>query len=623
MSWISALFTRYKEALNNSKSRYLREYSIRACNTEQFYRDFLHTLIINHGAKWQSDLTREFLAQNIERFFGTRELVFLAIDGSCAKAPYEDFMIYYGGSYGVKGTISMKGEPPTLKYSRWSIDRDVSIVGYVPIPFAQITDTLAQSTDESFLLSDDEKINLSSIHLKVMQLAEVFLAYESAVSSSYEYPRILLLDGSLSSILSATERGLHSIGLDGYRLGGREIRLRDMMVALSHPQHDKLRIPSAKDFTLRYKLISELSRRKAISVSEFAKEMGLEREKVAKAVELLLRDPKNPHAKLDPPLILVNGDMVEAAFNMEDSWREVVRLFEELCERLFRKSDQGVLTYPVVDSQGIHERWMSPDDLDFLISVGLRRLIEVCWERRIWLVGVAKDSAARFFSKHYLGVLRHVGVYPKVPTGQLPWTDRVLLELIPYFDENLIAPWSTVEFDSIFMTLHLESDPVKGTDVVKGMRGWIVVPHERLILRTMAQFYLARKASKSTPAMGHVIFVDRLAQPVLDASMETFQLCDPELGKVEPFLHKNSAVQNPGLAITMYVVNLLTRNLFPEVIGYPDPLHKADWGARSLEARARNLMKSSELAFRVSPTAQLFRTTRNQGRPTSGAGSQL
>lgn len=618
MSWISELFTRYKQSLEDSKARYLDEYSIRAGNTAQFYRDFLHSLIINYGARWQREYTRELLGQHIERFFGTRELVFLAIDGSCVKVPYEDFMIYYGGSYGVQGTISLTGHPAKLKYSRWSVDRDVSMVGYVPVPFAQIGDTLSQPGEESFLLSDEEKINLANIHTKVMQLAEVYLAYEAAHSSNYERPRILLLDGSISSMLSGTERGIASVSLDGYQIGRRQIRLRDMMVALSHPRNDKLLIPSAKEFSLRYKIISELERRRVIELKEFAAELGIEHSRVVRAADRLLKDPRNPSTLLEPPLLHLDGDRVQAAFDMDRSWKEVVRVFEEICERLFKRSDQGVLTYSVTDDSGTSERWMSPDDLDFLISIGLRKLIETCWERDIWLVGIAKDSAARFFTKHYLGVTRHTGVYRKVPTGRLPWTDRVLLEMLPYIDETLAAPWSTIEFDSIFMTLHLESDMANQKEMVKGMRGWVVVPHERLILRSMAQFYLTRKPSKPTPTMGHVIFVDRLAQPSVDAGMKRFQVKDPELGIIEPFVNADNTVQNPGLAMTLYLVNLLTRNLFPEVIGYPDPLHKADWGARSLEARARDLIKSSGISLRTNPTANLFRTLRDQRRPSPG-----
>ncbi len=30
----------------------------------------------------------------------------------------------------------------------------------------------------------------------------------------------------------------------------------------------------------------------------------------------------------------------------------------------------------------------------------------------------------------------------------LPWTDRLFLETLPLADDNLNAPWATIEFDS-------------------------------------------------------------------------------------------------------------------------------------------------------------------------------
>ena len=66
----------------------------------------------------------------------------------------------------------------------------------------------------------------------------------------------------------------------------------------------------------------------------------------------------------------------------------------------------------------------------------------------------------------------------------------------------------------------------------------------------------------------------------------------------------------------MFLLNILTRNLYPEVIGYPDPLHKADWGAKSLLKKIEPMIESSELFLRAHPLTQTFRDLRSQRKRT-------
>jgi hypothetical protein len=256
---------------------------------------------------------------------------------------------------------------------------------------------------------------------------------------------------------------------------------------------------------------------------------------------------------------------------------------------------------------------MSPDDVRFLIAIGIRALVEKCWDRNILLTGIIKDSASRYLSRNYLGVMKYVGErgYPELErlhVRPLPWTDRIFLELLPVVDEQLEAPWSTVEFDSAFMTLHAE----EGADEQPSIAGvqQFIVSQERLFARSLAQFFLKR--DKRTPLAGKVVFVDRLTYPDWDAaSMETIMIRTPALGCIRPLCYPTSDAINIGQRINMYLLNILTRNHFPEVIGYPDPLHKADWGAKSVGKRLRGIIESSEFSFRSQPLSRTFRHIRD------------
>ena len=102
-----------------------------------------------------------------------------------------EFISFYGGAYGARGALYLSQSPPKIEYKRWELDKDVSMVAFVPIPFSQLNEVTDPNYEERFLLSEVEKVDLASIHLQIMQLAEVFLAYNTATSSLLDQPNLL------------------------------------------------------------------------------------------------------------------------------------------------------------------------------------------------------------------------------------------------------------------------------------------------------------------------------------------------------------------------------------------------------------------------------------------------
>ena len=262
---------------------------------------------------------------------------------------------------------------------------------------------------------------------------------------------------------------------------------------------------------------------------------------------------------------------------------------------------------------------MSSNDLNFLVAVGMRMLIEASWERKVLLYGIIKDSASRYFGRNYLGVTLETGFHPQLrnlTVNTLPWTDRMLCEALPHFDSNLETPWATIEFDSAFMTLHRERNDETGKTQVGGVMGR-TVNQERLFMKSLGQFFLSRE--KRNPLMGHVVFIERLLQPFFDSpGEETAPTSIPietnELGHVEPFAWKDSNHLNRGQTVMMYLLSVLTKNHFAEAIGYPDPLHKADWGAKSMGRWVGKTIDSSTRVLSSNPLSNTFRATRDSAR---------
>ncbi len=615
MSVISEIFNSYRRALTSSRDTYTNLYAERAENGREFYDLFFKQLVIPFRQSFANSSSREYIGRQIERFFDTRQIDFVAIDGTCYKDPFNDFIVFFGGAYGAKGRVSLEGDPPRIKYHRWEMNRDVSMVAWIPVPFAQLAEVTSPEEKETFLVSDADRVNLASIHTMLMQLAEVFLAYNVAVSSVTDAPRLIMLDQSMSGIMAAASHGANT-ELVGYPYDRRSLDTADITVAFAHPFSPELGVPSTKRFGRYTAILAYFDKQNSSSSTygELQKALGLSRSELISDLEFL-KTKLQDELSVDP-----STETVVLKRNCRESWAYTVDLFKNICRRLFVQKDQSALTYEKPDPDDPSKKrrsWMSPDDVNFLIAVGLRALIEECWARRILLVGIVKDSDSRYLTRNYLGVMKHVGLYPSLRdlrVGLLPWTDRMYLESVPLVcDDELEAPWASVEFDSTFMMLHLGQ--IDGRQLPMGTRtraGEIVAP-ERLFMRSLAQFYLNR--SKKTPLMGHVVFVDRLAYPAWDKERRR-QITDANdgLGRMEPFVYADRETDNVGQVIGMYLLNTLTRNHFPEVIGYPDPLHKADLGAKSVGQRVKGIVQSSEISFRSNPIARTLRSIRDAQR---------
>ena len=598
MSIISEIFKRYRQSLDRSQERYEGLYREYGKNAVQFYDDFLHSLMDSYAGNFGDQNWRDNLRLRMEHFFTRGQVDFAAIDGSCFKDQFQDFIVFYGGAYGVKGQISLEGNSNRVRYQKWSMDQDVSLVAYVPVPYAEVGDAL--STEEDFALSEEDKINLSNNHTRIMQLGEIYLAHQLAKSSTIDHPSLILMDLSPSSVLMSTDVNFDRIGLgaEGTATG---LTREDIAVAYIHPVSASLGIPSPKEYRRWSYVVGKLhlSGHNEITIDQLAVESGVPVEQWGPS--LGGRDGSR--------LFEISGGSVRARTNIRASWYKTVRYYEDICSQMFRGSGDAsqALLYPLSAPNSDKVRWMSPDDISFLVAVGLRALIEECWRQGISLVGIVKDSSSRYFSRHYYGTMRHEGVYPDIPVNTLPWTDRTMLESIALSASGLEAPWCTIEFDSCFMTLHMERVGEQHQQVV-GMRGNIV-NQERLFARSLAQFYLNRR--KSSPLAGHVIFVDRLLHPLWDSGQTLPDIKQIQLGTITPFGVKDTQQANTGQQINMFLLDTLCRNLFPEVIGYPDPLHKADWGAKSMSRRIRPMIESSAVRFRSRPLSRLFRTTRD------------
>lgn len=614
MSRVSQITRQYHAALTASQEQYEGLYLERADATRAFYRDFFHRLVCDFGARLRSERFRATLQERIERALGTNTLQFIAIDGTCRREVFSDLITFFGGAYGARGEVALTGGQHQIRYKRWSLDHDVSMVAWVPVPFARLEE-VTPGQGEQFLVTEEERVNLSSVHIMVMQLAEVFLAYNTVRSSRLDAPHILLMDLSPSSVLASVARQQEGLGLVGYPYDRRALVGADVTVALAHPFSDLLGIPSPKRMDLHRVLVATLARApdQPLDLAALAARYNVSEDELRRAAEFLVKRGVLTRPRIGNPAY-------RPAVRVDESWAYTRDFFQNICARLFIQKEPQALQYDAPDEHGVmRRRWMAPEDLGFLIGVGFRLLIEECWERKILLYGVVKDSASRYLTRNFLGVSLETGFHPELrdlEVGTLPWTDRIFCETLPLINEGLATPWCTVEFDSAFMTLHRERVPETGDTRVAGIMGR-VVNQERLFARSLGQFFLKR--AKQTPLMGHVVFLERLLSPVWDRpgtphGPAEIAVDTPELGSFSVYAWRDCDHVNPGQWAMMYLLSVLTRNHFAEAIGYPDPLHKADWGAKTVGRSVGEMVRSSTQLLSSRPLSRTFREIRDAAR---------
>lgn len=622
MGKLSDIYSSYKRSLDSAQDRYEGMITGRSKSSEEFYREFFRDLVVNIGSRMNDPARgaewRRLITDRISDFFGKTEIQFVAVDGSCDRHPSGEFVSFYGGAYGSKGVLTIGQADSMIEYKRWEMDKDVSMVAFVPIPYTQMPEVEEEARDgrtNDFAVSEEDRINLASIHIPIMQLAEVFLAYNSATSSSTDSPNLILIDNTLSGMLGYNDFGPEQVRMVGHRMpDGRVLEKHDVVVAQAHPFNRRLGVPSGKKFSAKFAVIQAMQEigQERIPLEALREKAGIGTAAYARAVMAKLEDAG---------IARMDGDVVVRLADPYQSWEKTKSTFQGICKMAFMDKAPDALRYTARDDGGADvTRWMSPEDVRFLIATGLKALIEECWERKIMLTGIAKDSSSAYMTRNYLGVCRHLRIYPRLAErefGHILPTDRSFCELIPYIDEGVESPWGTVEFDSTFMTLRATREEGTGRVRLGGSYGGITRP-ERLFLRSIGQFYA--KQREHGPLTGHAIFIDRLAFPELDAQRDGPAVESGEIGAMRPLFYLTSADENVGQAMTYFLLNEVTKNHFPEMIGYPDPLHKADQGAKSMRDSVGRLLSSSEIKFRSRPLTNTLRGIRQAVR-RRGAGS--
>jgi len=583
LSPLSDAVKRASDVLKQGASRQVFDYEQRFSSLKSLYDELLLNLVrvnFNNAENWKT----------AKEFFGTSNVRFAGIDGTMYSRPLFDLVIFFGGAYASTGTITFsEKEKPIVKYDDQILLQGAGISSVVPIYINEIPDIdqaffdLEQPGEVSLgkPLMDEAIISNATIANWIMTFAEYYLAYKLATDESRNM-RIILLDRSLSieraSLLydtSKRELWEAKSSIIGYKVENEPVDMNDLTIARQWVCNTALSLPPPRADYLRYAIVDLVKRKGALTEKQILTAFGIIDDKRTSRVKRYLG-----HLVKTGILSEKNSVYVLNPKYMR-TWERIRKLVISLGDRFFfaKSADAETKNLMKILKDG-KEHWLTTLDVAFLTLFTLHMLMEECWNRRILLVGITKDTAARDFKRQLIPIMHNEGL---LKTGisqemfeKLPNTDRMILQSASIFNpEKIKPPWSLIEYDSAFRTLVPDRKNRKGfvSGAIKNKIG---------IERTFLKTYVQLSQAETDPMLrSNVLLVDRLVYPAFDYKPENIvefwnELSDGTKEPVEVILFMDKGVSNRLQDLVMSVLVAMAPTSIPEAFGHNKPLFIAD-----------------------------------------------
>ena len=573
MSSLSSELRRSSMLLREGASTHVLDYERRFSSLEGIH-DLLSDLV-----RMNSNTQATYAAAS--DFFGEDRVRFAGIDGTMYSHPLFDMIAFFGGAYASTGTIAFKKDAgPQVEYDRKTLKQSLGISSVVPVYINEVPDIDQSLTREKQPLTDGAIVSNATIANWLMTFAEYYLAYKLA-SDPTEKTRVILLDRSLSveraSLLYDTadrENWKAEANVIGCAVNGEVIDVNDLTLARqSVCCADSLLPPPRADY-LRYAILP-LVRDEALGEDQIMDKLDLTDEKRRKRARRYIKRwvEENVLLKKDAGLVL-NPKYV-------DSWNRVKKLVSVVGDRLFYSREPLAENVDVMKIVKNGRRcWLTTVDFAFLTLFALQMLMEECWKRRVLLIGITKDTAARDFKRQLVPIMLNEGLLKSSISREtfenLPNTDRMILQSASLFNPDQIRPpWCLVEYDSAFRTMIPDRSGKKGhvSGAIKNKIGL-----ERTLVKTYVQLSQAKTDSR---LRSNVLLIDRLVYPEFDCKEDSVVEFKNELsdGSTEPVrivLFKNKNIANKVQDLAMSILIAMAPSNIPEAFGHNKPLFIAD-----------------------------------------------
>jgi len=582
---LSNAIKRTCDTLKQGATKQVTDYEQRFSSIKNIYDDLLSNLI-------KEGFDPKQACETAREFFGGTTVRFAGVDGTMYSKPLFDMVIFFGGAYAATGTIRFaENAEPGVTYDERTLQSSMGISSVVPIYINEIPDvdtSYAAQEQPSEVnpakpMTDEEIANNSLIANAIMTFSEYYLAYKLAADPAQDL-RVILMDRSLSTerailLYETRKTGFWKAktALVGCKASGNDtpIDKSDLIIARQHVSNATLGLPPPRSDYLRTAIICMLEQDKALTASQIATAFGATDEKRVRRIERALKSLR------EREILTVEDGAYALDARYVTSWKRIKQVTIEVGDKLFftKNADSETASSMKILKDG-KEHWLTTVDIAFLTLFTLQMLMEECWKKRLLLVGVTKDTAARDFKRQLVPIMYGESLLKtdvKLEALQaLPNTDRMILQSASVFNVDRISPpWSLVEYDSAFRTILPDRE---------GRRGYVsgAIRNKISLEKAFVKTYVQLGQARSDPLLrSNVLLVDRLAYHEYDCKPEnvkTFwnELSDGTREPVETVLYADKSVPNHMQNLVMSVLVAMAPTNIPEAFGHNKALFIAD-----------------------------------------------
>jgi hypothetical protein len=581
-SSLSNALKRSSDVLRFGASTQVLDYEQRFLSLRNLYDSLLADFI-------RTDFDSKEAYETAKKFFGTDTVRFAGIDGTMYSRPLFDLVIFFGGAYASTGSVVFSENGRLMvKYDEKTLGQSAGISSVVPVyvnDVPEIDQTFSEAAQQGDIdpnkpLTDESIINNATIANWIMTFAEFYLAYKLAADPD-QNTRIILLDRSLSTeraslIYDTAKRELWKAksSLIGYRIDDERIDVNDLTMARQCVCNQALGLPPPRADYLSYAIIELLKRKGTLTEQQILAELDITDEKRAR------RAKKYLNRSVDENILAKNNEAYSLNSKYATTSERIRKLVENIGNRFFfaKTSEPDTASVMKILKEG-KEYWLTTVDVAFLTLFTLHMLMEECWKKRILLVGITKDTAARDFKRQLIPIMHNEGMLKKSFSREeferLPNTDRMILQSTSILNPAKIKPpWSLIEYDSAFRTMIPDRQNRK--DYVSG-----AIKNRMSLEKTFLKTYVQLSQAKSDPMLrSNVLLIDRLVYPEYDCKPQNVVDFWNEFGSakepVQVILYKDKGMSNELQNLTMNVLIAMAPSSIPEAFGHNKPLFIAD-----------------------------------------------
>ena len=491
-------------------------------------------------------------------FFMPGEYVAVGIDGSMDYDEILEMLLFYVCATGFRCKLTINEE---INFDLDNVVRDECLVASTSVPLW--TEDLFYVTEEQDSTEYDLARSAERIPYALMTMAELYLALKAIDEESV---KIIFLDrplygsyGSLSRDLRLLLRSGKSV-LFGIETSYGPVTYLDFSLAFILGS-GKNQVPPRNRY-LPFIAVRKLLQSGELSFKELLKDLDVSEKTGRSILRRLLRLHEASGKKLfyeevnpkdEDPKLKLNE-------NVKDYWLRVKEASLSIVDRMFNSSEHPLMAGG--------DSWLTVLDLNAINVMLIHILREKAIDRRVLVVGIAKDTSASDYIRAVIPYAKHEGIVPKEEKLPSLRHDRAFLTILSSTNPTLFkTPWRTISYDACFTTL------VEGNEKVPLKAAREVVSMERQFVKA---YFQLREFESDGEVRSPTFLYDRFYLPEVD---DTFSAKITVLERdrkavIHPYWEGKS--ENP---LDTFILCLLSKCDNPEVLeamGHNQLLYLAD-----------------------------------------------